>query len=455
MSPNFALPTGVKRIFDQFKQAGFEIWLVGGGVRNLLTGQPIVNPDFTTNATPEEIQKLLPGSFYDNKFGTVGIPVGDEVYEVTTYRTERNYTDKRHPDQVEWGQTLAEDLSRRDFTINAMVVGPDLNLIDPFAGKKDLTDKIVRAVGQAQERFTEDALRMMRAVRIATQLGFTIEPHTLQAIKDLATTLSAISWERIRDELFKILASAYPSEGINLLDQTNLLSQIIPEMIAMKQVPQGGHHLYDVWTHSLESLRHCPSSDPLIRLATLLHDVGKPKTLRHQGPRGVTFYGHEVVGARLVAQIADRLRLSKKDRDKLITLVRWHMFTYSPQMTPAAIRRFIRRVGVDNINDMMLLRIGDRKGGGSKATSWRLRELQQRIGAELYEPLSLTDLKVTGHDVMKELKIKPGPQVGRILNQLFKEVLEDSSKNTRDHLLERVASFSHTTNKGAAVKVEE
>ena len=436
------LPASINHFFSKFTAAGFDIWLVGGGVRHLLTGQPITNPYFTTNAPPEQIQALFPDSFYDNAFGTVGIPVDDQLYEVTTYRTERSYTDKRHPDKVEWGKTLAEDLSRRDFTINAMVIGKDLNLIDPFDGKADLDAKIIRAVGNSVDRFNEDALRMMRAVRIATQLEFTIEPQTLQAIKQSASTLTAVSWERIRDELFKILSSSHPADGIKLLDDTGLLAHILPELITTKAIPQGGHHIHDVWNHSLESLRFCPSSDPLVRLATLLHDIGKPKSLRHQGPRGVTFYGHEVVGARIASVIADRLRLSKKDKLKLVTLVRWHMFAYSPQMTDAAIRRFIKRVGLDNINDMVLLRIGDRQGGGSKATSWRLRELQDRIGQQLYQPLTVSDLKIDGHDVMKELKIKPGPKVGAILNQLFEEVLEDSSKNTRDYLLQRIKQLN-------------
>src|SRR3989338_1149969 len=326
MGPNFVLSAGVKQIFAKFQQAGFEIWLVGGAVRNLLTGQPIVNPDFTTNATPEQIQQLFPDSFYDNKFGTVGLKVDDQIYEITTFRTEGRYSDRGRPDQVAWGQSLAEDLQRRDFTINAMVIGPDSKLIDHFGSQEDLAHKIIRAVGDPKKRFTEDTLRMMRAVRIATQLGFTIEPHTLQSIKQAAPTLTAVSWERIRDELFKILASSKPADGITLLDDTDLLPYIIPELITTKNVPQGGHHIHDVWNHSLASLKFCPSPNPLVRLATLLPDIGKPKSLRHQGPRGVTFYGHEVVGARIASVIADRLRLSKKDKLKLVTLVRWHMF---------------------------------------------------------------------------------------------------------------------------------
>lgn len=315
-------------------------------------------------------------------------------------------------------------------------------LVDPYGGEDDMAKRLVKAVGKPQLRFEEDALRMMRAIRFGAQLAFEIEPQTLQAIQKSAALIKHISWERIRDELLKIIKSDYPSEGIQLLHNSGLLEYILPELLPMRGVKQGGHHIYDVWTHSLEALKGCPSSDPIVRLATLLHDVGKPRTVRYQGPRGVTFYGHEVVGSRMAKKIGERLRLSTQEVERLVILVRWHMFMYSPEMTDGAIRRFIRNVGLENINDMMLLRVGDRKGGGSKATSWRLNELQQRIGEQLYEPMSLKDLKVTGTDVMETLSIPPGKKVGEILNQLFEEVIDDSSKNDRDYLLERVRSLT-------------
>jgi tRNA nucleotidyltransferase (CCA-adding enzyme) len=447
-------------VFKKFRSKGYEIWLVGAGVRNLLLGREILDPDFTTKATPEEIQKLFPDSFYDNLFGTVGIPVkgkGEkakdktEVFEITTYRTEEGYSDRRRPDRVVWGKTLEEDLGRRDFTINAMVIGPtklkgekkdSLVLRDMFKGQEDLEDKVIRAVGKAEERFEEDALRMMRAIRIGSQLAFKIEKKTLAAIQKKAGLLKLISRERVRDELIKILASDYPADGVLLLHSAGLLPYILPELLEMRGIKQIGHHIYDVWTHSIESLRHCPSQDPIVRLATLLHDVGKPPTAQPRDGKEVTFYGHEVVGARLARQIAKRLRLAKKEQERIYTLVRWHMFAYEPKMTDAAIRRFIRRVGVENVNDMMMLRVGDRKGGGSKATSWRLRELQKRIGEQLYEPLTVKDLKVDGNEVMKVLKIKPGPKVGEVLNQLFEEVLEDPKKNTKKYLRERTKELA-------------
>jgi putative nucleotidyltransferase with HDIG domain len=312
-----------------------------------------------------------------------------------------------------------------------------VRLVDPFHGLDAIESKTIVAVGRAHDRFNEDALRMMRAIRFGAQLGFSIETSTLQAIKDNNHLIKNISFERIRGELLKILASQYPADGIMLLLSSGMLEHIVPEMVASQEVIQGGRHKFDVWTHSLESLKECPSTDVIVRLATWLHDVGKPATQRFEGPRGVTFYGHEVVGARIARNIAQRLRLPKKDVDRIFILVRWHMFTYSPEMTDAAVRRFIKRVGRDNINDMMMLRIGDRKGGGSNATSWRLRELQQRIGENLYEPMSLKDLAINGTDLMEALQLPPGKKVGEILNALFEEVIEEPQRNNAVYLLER------------------
>lgn len=472
------LPQPVLFVLWVLERAGHDAYLVGGAVRDLLMHRVTTDWDFTTNATPEQIQKLFPGSFYDNNFGTVGFPAKalfdqmeregwvvasniknetwlKEVLEITTYRTDHQYSDFRRPDKVSWGERVEDDLARRDFTINALAISTapttmlafirvqeetliPIKIVDLYHGQEDIKNQLIRAVRDPNERFNEDALRMMRAIRFGAQLHFVIEPETLMAIQKNAALISQISAERIRDELLKIISSEFPAEGITLLFNSGLLQYIIPELIPMRGIKQGGHHIYDVWTHSLESLKACPSSDPIVRLATLLHDLGKPKTYREQGPRGVTFYGHEVVGARMAEKIGIRLRLTNKQIEKLVILVRWHMFTYNPEMTDAAIRRFIKRVGLDNINEVMLLRVGDRKGGGSKATSWRLRELQERIGQQLYEPLSVKDLVIDGTDVMTELKLKPGPVIGKILNQLFEEVMEDTSKNTKEYLLKRM-----------------
>lgn len=462
------IPAPVLVIVQTLEAAGFEAFVVGGAVRDLLVRKEHIRDwDVTTNATPEELQKLFLDSVYDNAFGTVmvapkhiakqfGMDVDEEAYDVfdlTTYRTESDYSDKRRPSTVAWGNSLEEDLKRRDFTINAMALRcaqgkrndtkVECELIDPFNGQEDLDSKLIRAVGDANERFDEDALRMMRAIRFGSQLGFLIETNTLSALQKNAELITNISWERIRDEFLKIVLADYAADGVRLLHSAGLLAHIMPELLTTRGVQQAGRHKLDVWGHSLESLQECPSTDPVVRLAALLHDIGKPKTQRFQGPRGVTFYGHEVVGARMARVIGQRLRLSKKQVEKLFILVRWHMFTYEPHMTDAAIRRFIKRVGVENINDMMLLRVGDRKGGGSKATSWRLRELQQRVGEQLYEPMSTRDLKIDGNDVMKILHMKPGPRVGDIMNQLFDEVMEDTSRNTRKYLMRRVKELGN------------
>lgn len=471
------LPQTVWEVFRIFDKKGYEIYLIGGAVRDILLGNKPVECDFTTNATPEKTLELMKINepFYENEFGTVMVPIETEekekqVYEITTYRSEKEYSDHRHPDKVEWGKSLEEDVKRRDFTINTLAIGgkdKELELIDYVDGLGDFEAGVIRAVGEANKRFGEDALRMMRAIRFAAKLGFEIEKKTLEALSVQAPLFESISRERVRDELLKILSSDYPADGMKLLISTGLMAYVIPEILEAKDVEQKGHHKLDVLEHMLESLRHCPSSDPLLRLATFLHDVGKTASKKWRCskcgwvmkeknitvadglkcPRcdfetntreATTFYGHEVIGAKMVEEIGKRLKLSKDQREKLVTLVRWHMFAYQPEMTDASIRRFIRRVGKENINDMMLLRIGDRKGGGSKTTSWRLQELQKRIGEQLYEPMEVRDLVVNGKDVMEILKIKPGPKVGEIMNKLFEEVIEDTGKNNKKYLLSRI-----------------
>ncbi|MHA1544260.1 MAG: CCA tRNA nucleotidyltransferase, partial [Alphaproteobacteria bacterium] len=449
------IPPEVWQVFKKFTQQGYEIYLVGAGVRNLIQNKVPVNCDFTTNATPEIIRSLFEDSFYDNVFGTVGIPVktkrGEEVYEITTYRTEWGYSDKRRPDEVKWGQRLEEDLKRRDFTWNAMVIGPaskkggwdgkSLVLIDLFGGQKDFQRKIVRAVGDPQKRFAEDALRMMRAVRFAAQLGFTIEKKTFQAIQKNSHLITRISQERIRDELFKILASDYPADGYLLLRNSGLAAKILPEaekMFGVEQKSPGRHHLDDVGTHAVKSLKASRSKDPIVNLAILLHDVGKPLVVRKDKKGTITFYNHEVVGASIVRNIARRLKFSKKDREKLVTLVRWHQFTVDERQTDKAIRRFIRNVGKENLADILELRRADRVGGGARETSWRFERFKKKLVEVQKQPFSVTDLKVNGHDVMKILGLHPGPVVGKILNQLFEEVVEDRKKNERKYLLKRI-----------------
>lgn len=433
----------VNEIFYKFHKAGFEIYIVGGAVRDLLTAKEVIDWDFTTSAVPEQILKIFPEGFYDNKFGTVGIAQDTHIhpFEITTYRSEEGYSDKRRPDRVTWGKSLEEDLARRDFTINAMALGPDLQIIDPFGGQKDLEEKLIRAVGDPVKRFDEDALRMIRAIRIAAQLGLTIDESTFEAIKMHADLIKHVAWERIRDELFKLVASDNPYEGVMMLRASGLMTYILPELeqtFGVEQKSPKRHHIYDVGTHLLMALKHCPSKDQLTRFATLVHDIGKPQTQKMTQDGVITFYNHEIVGSRMANKIADRLRLSRQDKEKLFRLVRWHQFSVDERQTDSALRRFIRNVGRENLQDMLDLRTGDRLGGGAKETSWRLEEFKKRLEEVQKQPFSVKDLKVNGRDVMKVLKIKSGPKVGEILNKLFEEVEEDLSKNDREYLLERI-----------------
>ena len=480
---NYKLPKEVITILNKFTDAGYQIYIVGGAVRDLLMGRGVSDWDFTTDAKPEEILKLFPEGFYDNKFGTVGIQssaisyqlsdkkqkkvddrrltTDDSIFEITTMRKEGKYTDFRHPDYIGWTNKIEEDLGRRDFTINAMALNLSdtpgvstgvtsrphtgserMELIDPFHGQQDIDDGIIRTVGDPNARFQEDALRLIRAIRITTELNFDIDLATFKAIKENTHLIKEIAWERIRDELFKLLASMNPYIGIIKLREAGILQIILPELEKCFGIIQEGpkhDRIYDIGEHSLLTLNHTPSADPLTRLAALLHDIGKPETVKTDPTGNVTFYNHDIVGGILANKIAKRFNLSKKQADKLYRLVRWHLFTVDERQTDSAIRRFIKNVGIENIEDIMAVRVGDRLGGGTKnAVSWRMEKYQERIKEVLKKPFSISDLKVTGNDVMKELNIPPSRKVGEILEKLFEEVLEDSSKNNSEYLLERI-----------------
>ncbi|MBP9819229.1 HDIG domain-containing protein [Candidatus Woesebacteria bacterium] len=518
------LPLRTEALFivHQLQSAGFEVYIVGGAVRDTLryalTAEdqrpplPTMDYDFATNAKPEEIQQIFPESFYENTFGTVSItpeqlvqqpgmqwqiallaelpkpastrlidlaaatkvhsslvtPTQDidhttahEKYEITTYRSKELYDNHRAPTSLSWGTTIEEDLQRRDFTINSIAIrisqdtlvsmfdqdatiplaalyplklDTDVFLYDTEHGLPDLAAGIIRTVGNPHKRFEEDALRLLRAIRFSVQLDMTIEPATWQAVIQQANSIEHVSWERIRDEFFKMLSSDRPKRAIELLDETKMLNHILPELQLGKAVVQGGHHTTDVWTHSLDALASCPSPDPIVRLATLIHDVGKPDTFRYMNGQP-TFYNHEIVGAKMAKIICQRLRLSKQDSNRVYILVRHHMFHYQQQNTDAAIRRFMRKVGLDYIDDILDVREGDRLGSGARKTSWRLEEMKQRMLEQLHQPFDITDLAVNGHDLMKELALQPGPQLGVLLKQLFETVLEEPEKNNRESLL--------------------
>ncbi len=436
------LPAEVGKIITRFQKANQQIYLVGGAVRDYFLKRPIHDWDLATDAPPATILKLFPKtSFYNNQFGTVTIPLKTDKVEITPFRRESHYRDFRHPAKISWGKTINEDLARRDFTINAMALEPQPNsafrLIDPFQGRYDLEKKLIRAVGKAEQRFQEDALRLIRAIRFSAQLGFLIEEKTFQAIKKNAALIKKVSRERLRDELLRLLASPFPAEGINFLHTSGLLTFLIPELEATYGIKQAKHHIDDVWTHSLKTLANCPNPDPIVRFAALIHDIGKPLTAKGEGANR-TFYNHEIVGAKIASRLSHRFRLSKKDSQRLWRLVRWHQFTMDEHQTDKAIRRFIRHVGQENLAAMLDLRTADRLGSGVRATSWRFELFKKKLAAVQKQPFSLKDLKINGHDVMQHLKISPGPLVGQILKHLFQEVVDKKVVNKREELLSRI-----------------
>lgn len=448
---SFSIPQEVNELFDLFHKSGHELYVVGGAVRDVILGKIVYDWDFTTDATPEEILEILKNkdAFYNNKFGTVGVPSEEyKPHEITTFRSEDGYSDSRRPDNISWGETVEEDLQRRDFTINAIAAkrkeDGTFELIDPYGGQKDIEQKVIRTVGNPNERFAEDALRLMRAVRFAAQLNFRIEENTLEAIKRNSPLIHRIAKERVRDELFKIIGSANAFHGMELFRETGLMQEILPELektFGVEQQSPGRHHIYDVGTHSMMALKHVPSDDVITRFAVLIHDIGKPQTFKRLENGTITFYNHEIVGATIAKQIAERLRFSKKDAGKLIRLVRWHMFTVNEKQTDKAIRRFIRNVTPEYIDDMIALRTADRLGSGAVETSWRMEEFKQRIIEVQKQPFTVRDLKIDGKDIMEVLDIEPGPEVGQLLNALFNEVVENGLPNEREELITRLKSL--------------
>jgi len=440
------IPKQVLEILEKLEKAGFEAYIVGGCVRDLIMGKEPKDWDVTTSAKPEEIQKIFSDSFYENEFGTVGIKIKEdeetkEVVEVTTYRIESKYSDKRHPDEVKFAKTLKEDLSRRDFTINAMamkVVKSKTEIVNLFGGQKDLENKLIRAVGNPNERFDEDALRMIRAVRFASTLNFSIEEKTLEAIKKNAKNLKFISQERIKDELVKIILSDRPSEGIDMLHQSEMLNYVIPELERGVGMKQNLHHIYTIYQHSILSLKFCPSQKLEVRLAALLHDIAKPQTKRGEGP-DATFYNHDHVGARVAEKILRRLKFSNDIVEKVRLLVDNHMFYYNPdEVGESSVRRLVQKVGLENMKDLIDLRISDRLGSGvPKAKPYKLRHLEYLIEKVSSDAVSVKMLKINGNDLMKELGMKPGPKIGAILDVMLSEVIEDAEKNSQEFLLAR------------------
>src|ERR1035437_3298388 len=429
--------------------------------------------DVTTNARPEQIIGLFEKTVYENTFGTVGVCVSREtttspqpspykgegeeqdvsretpeyeIIEVTPYRLEGKYTDFRHPDEIKFSDKLEDDLKRRDFTVNAMALDSKGQLVDLFGGLKDIKEKSLRTVGNPNDRFTEDALRMLRAVRFAVQLDFSIAHDVMESISKNANLIKEISNERIRDEFSKIIMSPTPAAGIVMLQKFGILKNIIPELEEGIGCEQLGEHIYDVWDHLLHALQHAADKNWSleIRLAALFHDIGKPRTRRldatKAGGKGkYTFYGHEVVGAIMAVKIMERLKFSRKEIELVEKLVRSHMFfSDTEQITLSAVRRIIAKVGVENIWYLMNVRECDRVGMKKKEAPYRLRKYFAMVEEALHDPISVGQLKINGEFMIKDIGMKPGPRMGWILNALLEEVLEDPTKNTVEALKERV-----------------
>lgn len=437
-------PNYISDILTRLEKAGFEAYIVGGSVRDWLLDATPKDWDITTNAKPEQIMNVLPDSKYENTFGTVMVAIRNDakeaeaVVEVTTYRSEQNYSDHRRPDSVVFEEKLENDLARRDFTINALAMASDGTVVDLFGGEKDIHKRIIRTVGEPVDRFKEDALRMLRAVRFRAQLGFAIEPKTERAIQKCAGTIKFVANERIRDELIYILSSDHPAEGIEKLQELKLLNYIIPELEEGIGMTQNHHHTHTVYDHNLLSLKHCPNPEWQVRFASLLHDIGKART-RKIINGGVTFYNHEIVGAKIVSKIVKRLRFSTDDSERIVNLVRNHMFYYNvDEVTAASVRRLIRKVGEANLSDLIDLRVADRLGSGvAKAMPYKLRHLQYMMDKVRHDPVSVKMLKINGHDLMTVLGVEPGPKIGMILDVLLSEVIEDPDLNTKEYLSKR------------------
>ena len=486
MTKKIEFPHYIIEVIGKLEGAGFEAFVVGGCVRDLLLGADPKDWDVATNAKPKEILKIFPDGKYENDFGTVMLPLkyiegveekdwdGPNV-EITTYRIESKYSDKRHPDEVKFAKTLEEDLSRRDFTVNAMAIHVTYNMkyetknkyeiIDLFSGQKDLKNKISRAVGEAGERFDEDALRMMRAIRFAVQLGrntphllprrqagnpllikekgegeWEIEEKTFEAIKKNAKNLKYVSIERIRDEFDKIILSKNPSKGVELLMETKLIDYFIPEILGTIGVKQNRHHYFGpyntVYAHLLASLEKCPSEKLEVRLASFLHDIGKPKSKRGEGEMA-TFYSHEYVGAKMVEKILERMKYPRKIIEKTVMLVKNHMFYYNiDEVGESGVRRVVQKVGVENINDLIDVRIADRLGSGvAKAVPYKLRHFKFMVEKVSHDAISVKQLAINGNDLIQDLKIQPGPKIGAILDVMLAEVIDDQKLNNKKDLL--------------------
>jgi tRNA nucleotidyltransferase (CCA-adding enzyme) len=434
-----AIPEAVHDLLTTLWSADHAAYVVGGSLRDTLLARSPVDWDLATAALPEQTQALFAGAVYENTFGTVAVRTTDRevgTVEITTFRSDHDYADFRRPHRVEFSDSIELDLARRDVTVNAMAWGAEPNgspqLVDPHGGQMDLEGRTLRAVGDPEARFREDALRMVRVVRLAATLDFTIEPATLAAIASNAPLVAHLSGERIAVELSKLLAADRPSVGLRLLAETGLLAHLAPVLAAQRGVPQNKVPGEDLWDHTLRSVDGAAKAPARIRMAALLHDIAKPATMADG-----RFVGHEMLGAEQARDLLDRWRWRTDERDRITHLIRHHMFGYQPKWSDAAVRRFIAKVGREAIDDLFLLRQADNVGSGREPDAGGLPELRARVAAQLAAgvALDLHGLAVDGRDLMEEFGWEPGPVVGRTLDRLLDRVIGDPNLNTRERLL--------------------
>lgn len=456
---NFSLmPKFLKDFSIPFTNNGFEIYIVGGAVRDYCLGKPNSDYDFTTDALPEDVKKLFKKVIPTGiKHGTVTVLFQNNSFEVTTFRTESNYSDSRHPDSIEFVKNLEEDLKRRDFTINALAVKlPNKKIIDLHGGIKDLKDKVIRCIGEPKQRFEEDALRMMRACRFSAKLNFEIEEKTFDAIKSLKENIKLVSIERINEEFTRILNSPYPRRGIEALRESGLLQIILPELTNCINVEQLGFHHEDVYNHCLSTLEAAVYKNYSfeVRLAALLHDIGKPATrkleqqqqqLQNQQQQQLqnqhyTFYNHEKVGAKIAQKLLRRLKFSNAQIEKTLILIENHMFNYTSSWKDGAIRRFVIKVGKDNLQELFQLRLCDQAAISNSFLNEGLIELEERINNLDSPSLTINDLDLTGEDLMA-LNLKPGPIFSEIKKFLLDQVLNDPRINNKETLKQMTLTF--------------
>lgn len=438
------MPEPVLDLLRSLWAEGYAAYVVGGSLRDILLGRRADDWDLATDALPEQTQAVFTDAIYENRFGTVAVRRGRVDYQITTFRSDHDYADYRRPHRVEFGTSLDLDLARRDFTVNAMAWGASPQggapargsvaepaLLDPFDGRTDVAARVLRAVGDPEARFKEDALRMVRAVRLAATLGFSIDGPTLAAIRAKAPLVAHLSGERIATELGKLLAADRPSVGLRLMADTGILEHVSKDLAAQRGVPQNKIAGDDLWDHTVRTVDAAPAH-PVVRLAALVHDIGKPAT-QADGH----FYGHEIVGAEGTRRFLDHLNQPRIVTERVSHLVRHHMFKYEPSWSDAAIRRFIGKVGREAIDELFALREADNEGSGVPAAAGGLDELRARVDAELAAGpvLDRFALAIDGNDLIGEFELAPGPELGRILEALVERVIEDPALNDAPALL--------------------